>query len=390
MIKRFVVLILSFLCAVAFADGFFQDMLCALLITGATYCIGCTIYVTIKVVKSFIRLITRIEWRKLQNLVSFNWRRYGQYAVYLLVFGILIASFFIERDNPINKIVPYANVIIGVFITFLVMRPNFEIGDILASSVNNRLRINVRNNYFLFRLYDISVELEFQRYDEKTQDTITWPIKIVDGGLTILYGKCWGSAKSSQTFHTEKAFVWDDSYPEITCRVKATHSISRLTRVKEKTYRIQDVKPGEYVSGIFTNLSDIYNNDSRTNRQLKAISDFSTAVLPVSLRYSADEFARRGLQDKFELALHEIDKLENANSIFQNILDYHDIFEKLRKDVANDDEQDKGLLQIYKNNKILYADMRERRNTLTSEINMLVMFISNNLEQQLSRKSNNH
>lgn len=223
-------IIISFLCIHAFIAGLLLDAYCALIFTCVIMGIGYALYFGIQRLIVWMR---EVDAQYLGNVIHNNWRRIGQYLVYITAIVILCTSFFVDDNSIIKRLVPYANVIIGIFITFLVMLPDFEIGDTLALSLNNRLRVNVRNNFLLFKLYNVKVELEYQKYDEKTKDTISWPINMSGENLTALDGRWRGTEKSSQTFHTKNAFIWDDSYDEIICRVQVTHSVSRLIRVKE-------------------------------------------------------------------------------------------------------------------------------------------------------------
>lgn len=332
----------------------------------------------------------KMSWRKVWEWIKENCLVTFQYAVYIVVIIILIFTFCKEEHSYVRRFTPYVNVIVGVFVTFLVMRPDFKIEDTLALSVNNRLRINIKNKFFFFRLHNVSVELEFEKFDDKTQDTQSWPVKMVAPSLQVLYGRYRGNAKSSQTFHTQEAFVWNDDFTKLKCRVSATHAVSRITRIKEKTFRLQDIMCGEYVKGAFVSQDQRYITDAKTQKQLNAISIFSRKVLPASLNYPIDEYEIRQIDKKYETAIGAIKELRKEQELFQNINDYDTLFDQLEKDISCQDAtnaDDYGLLQIYTNNKILYGKTRERRDKLTKDVNSLVLIVSHYLERQIRKNT---
>ena len=391
---KIVHIIILFLCAMAFAFGLWGGGIYVPFLFGCCFLGGVYVLSIIgRTMKLLIHKLRLMNWRKVwQKMLP-----WGLLSVQIVGFVgvafVIVLSFVknISENQVVNILLSLATVIVGVFATFLLMHPIFTIGEPLALSVNNRLRINVRNNHLFFRLHDVSMELEYSKHDQKTKDVLTSVVKMVGAELFVLRGRCRGTVLSSQTFHTKDAFKWDDSKEELICRVKAVHSISGVSFVREKRFTRSDIQPGEYVNGRFCSRENIYDNDESTRKQYQAIEVFSNAVLPVSILYPIDECESRKVADKLDEALDAIDKLRKNKAVFPQISDYKPVFDKLKKciDYQGNSKKAKevGLKQIYENqNKVLFGEDRKRRDELANEVNRLVLYVSHYLERSMKKR----
>lgn len=377
-----------FLCAVAFFAGLWGGGICFLSLCGIVFLAG--LYVLLCMyegAKRIIRWLGSINWKKLKEHVCIVTESLIQIVVPIVVIvGLFYAGIFIREVTTCmwaDILLNLAYVVAGVFIVALLLRPNFSIGDKLALSLNNRLRIKVRSNHLIFKLHDISVELEYKNYDRDMQDTKSYPITIVGNKLTILYGRLNGVAKSSQTFHTQDAFIWYTAREEITCRVRAVHSFSGISYVRERTFTPSDVEWGIYVKGVFRSQAEFYHDDEYTREQCKALTNFSKAVLPASIRYPVD----KDVSPIYNIALSAVETLRNAKDLFPDIDGFKDVLDSLKKSIDNESAnlKEKGLKQLYKENAIFVKDTRKQRDALTHEVNHFVLHITDRLERQINK-----
>lgn len=151
-----------------------------------------------------------------------------------------------------------ASGLLGVFAAFWLLGARFTISPELVVNENNKLLVQVRNDFFMFKVIDMTIEMDFIRYERGGKDVRTQRIKLNKSNLSVLYGRCYGPSKCHYTFHTADPFIWNSKYDEIRCRVTGLMEISNIKRIKEVFYTPQQLKPGDFVDGKYVAQKCLY------------------------------------------------------------------------------------------------------------------------------------
>lgn len=151
-----------------------------------------------------------------------------------------------------------ASGLVGIFVAFGLLGARFTISPELAMTNTNKILVQVRNDFFLCKVIDMTIELDYIRYLDGGKNTRTKRIALNKNSLSVLYGRCYGPAKCHYTFHTADPFVWDNKYDAIRCRISGLMEISNIKRIKEVFYTPEQVKRGELQNGKYVPQKYLY------------------------------------------------------------------------------------------------------------------------------------
>lgn len=199
----------------------------------------------------------------------------------------------------------------ALYLTYLFLRPKFEIDPIAARSLNNELWFMVRNKSIFAKLYSIKAELSYVKYNEEKQDFEYQNIELDrDDEISIMYREHDCHAPKEETFyvfHTKYAF-FEEPDMDLRLRVSATNTISNIYDAVDQKFTYENnVKWGEFIGGNFVSVEEIF-LDEELRREVELIESVNE-VLAIFLRK---------FKDKYEFIAHS-EAWQNATNLLREL-----------------------------------------------------------------------
>ena len=205
----------------------------------------------------------------------------------------------------------------ALFLTYLLLRPKFEIDSIATQTLNNRVWFVVRNKSWFAKLYSIKAELAYIRYSDVRDDIEIIPIDLdFDDSISILSRNIQSKTDSCYAFHTKEAFVRDVQYNAVRLRVSATNTISNIFDAKDRIFaysytntlesKLDDIRWGELNDNIHIPITQKYTGGKLDFA--KRIIVFNEIIMPIFYPYSNQTRVERD-KEKWDLAKAQLKSL---------------------------------------------------------------------------------
>ena len=281
--------------------------------------------------------------------------------------------------------------IFGAFITlvltYLFLRPNFEIYPIAAQALNNRVWFVVKNKSPCAKLYNIKAELAYSRYNEKRNDTELIPIDLdEDNSISILSARN-DNDDSFYVFHTKEAFVRDERYNQVRLRVSATNTISNIFDAKDRIFnytairnlnsKVDDIRWGTLNKDIFVPVELMYNEEQLN--LAKQIIKFNEKVMRVFVpQRNKETFIKEKII--WDVAEERLESIRPGNDLYVKFRRLSEIVPSINK--INDDFV--KLKEIYTKNTTFKHETIDKRDKLVAEMKRDLVLISGYMQRSLT------
>ena len=338
-------------------------------------------YILYKVKARLLQVWSRIK----RALIScMNYIRSHILVGIMIVSGLLIILYhsYYQDSNTIcesisSLLLNVAGAFVALYLIYLFLKPKFEVDQTIAQGLDNRIWICVRNKSSVSKLYNLKLELSYYRFIDSEQDYDYLPIEVEeDNTITMLYSN-WQNEKIKQkdsfyVFHSQNAFIRDNRYDGIRCRVSATNVISNVVEIKDEYVPYKDekgvakIKYGEFVGNKFISIEEIYSPED--SDRIKKIIDFSNTMSNILI--STNNKQRIDAQN-WEIAKRMLVKLKS---------EYKDFFSELPRVQSTIDGFDKKLKEFYElitAKDIMTPEDRDCQRTLLNEMNRYLIDIVN-------------
>lgn len=281
--------------------------------------------------------------------------------------------------------------ILGAFmalvLTYLLLRPQFEISPIGVQTLNNRVMFVVKNKSLCAKLYNIKAELDYVRYNDQRNDIELIPIDLdSDNSISILSANN-NEANSLYVFHTKEAFVRDERYNQVRLRVSATNTISNIFDAKDRMFyysaintldsRIDDIRWGTLDRDIFVPIEIIY-NEQQKNRA-KRIILFNEYVMRIFVpRRDKETFIKE--QAIWDAAEEQLKSLKPGAELYKSYTRLRDILPTINSINADFVK----LKNIYTKNSTLTHRSVDKRDELVKKMKRDIVLITRYMQASLT------
>lgn len=292
-----------------------------------------------------------------------------------------IAYFKSKFDlNSIELVINVIGAFLALVLTYALLKPNFELSQIIARSLNNRIWILVQNNSLIAKLYSLHVELFYCGKYSKVNDEALSEITLDSNSIVTLLSNRLGSNMGQQynrffVFHSTNCYYkWLN---QVKCRISATNTISNIVDIKDFYISADDVRWGEYIGNKFYSVLDLY-QDTEQERVKKLIA-FNETICKV-------------LRPRKKLSKNDHEIFCNANKLLaDSFKEYCDVFTCLNSCSKIVDDMAMHIFKLYKllqEDIILRPVKKAYRDSLLIKINQELYCISSEMEKSLARKIN--
>ena len=277
----------------------------------------------------------------------------------------------------------------GVLIlTYLLLRPKFEIYPIAAQDLNNRLWFIVKNTSHFAKLNSIKVELSYIDYDDIRNDTAITAIELSqDSELSVMNTANSGN-DSFYAFHTEEAFIRDNQHDQIRLRVSSTNTISNIFDAKERVFTYStidtytakdDVRWGKFDGDIFVGIDTMYKDDELKKAKLLIQFNEKVANIFSPYQYKEDVIQDAAIWAAAKDSLQRIMKGGDLYKMFEKLKIIEPTINKINKDF---DE----LYKLYTWNTYLTHVNKDKKDILIKEMKREFTRISQFMKASISKK----
>ena len=276
----------------------------------------------------------------------------------------------------------------ALILTYLLLRPKFEIYPIAAQDLNNRLWFIVKNTSHFAKLYSIKVELSYIDFDDVRNDTAITAIELPqDRELSVMETANSGN-DSFYAFHTEEAFIRDNQHDQIRLRVSSTNTISNIFDAKERVFTYatvntydakDDVRWGKFDGNIFVGVDAMYKDDEL--EKAKVLIQFNEKVAKIfsPYQYKEDVIQDKAIWAAAKDSLQQIKKGGDLYKMFDDLKVIEPTINKINKDFEK-------LYKLYTMNTYLTHANKDKKDILIKEMNREFTRISQFMKNSISKK----
>ena len=373
-----------FLCLLAFTVGALGS---SIIITFALSFIGAVLllHYTIKFFKKIPQKL------KVAGLYVYNKIR-GEYRsiifltifVVSLVMNIVLITWYMETKgdclSSVNTLIlNIAGAFLALLLTYLLLRPNFEVAPIIARSLNNHICIVVKNESLFAKLYSIKFELAYCGTTEANDDEYLNNIALDSNSQVTLLTNQLGHKpidRFNRYFIFKSVNGFYKQWAQLKWRISATNTISNIVDVRDKYIYYDAIQWGEYVGDKFYNVQELYPYSER--QRVSKIIEFNETISKV-LRPCAKK--RNSTDAIYQSALNMLDTfIKDYSKEFPNIREVRPVADDLILHIQK-------LKNLLNQNEVLRPIYKERRNKLLQNIDKEFECISTHMENSLERKS---
>lgn len=268
-----------------------------------------------------------------------------------------------------------ASGLLGIFAAFWLLGARFTISPELVWLNTNKVIVQIRNDYFLFKIIDLNIELDYIRYENGEKNVRTKKIALNKDNLSILYGRCYGPSKCYYTFRTTDPFLWDSKYDAIRCRVSGSLGISNIKRIKEVFYCQEQLKRGELKDGKYIPRKLMYPTpySQQWSKEIEQMCNCLWTMLNAVLKaINHDKIAERAqIIADIDAANAQIQLLQQPDiqDVFPHLQNNQDSLQTLRTELEN-------LRARWMAIKNLNPDNEETISEITKKIRKFVTYLS--------------
>ncbi len=296
-----------------------------------------------------------------------------------------------KRSFGYDFLLPLFVSVLGAFIalvlTYLLLRPRFEISPIGIQTLNNRVLFVVNNKSFFTKLYSIKAELAYIKYDDDLNDIILEYIDLdMDNMISVLGNKRFEN-ESYYVFHTKSAFIRDDRYEQVRLRVSATNTISNIFDAKDAYFSYSftnsynalddDIRWGKLDGNIFVGIDRIY--DGEKLEMAKRIITFNENVTRILSPYCNKEEVEDN-KNVWEMAKKEFKSLKPFGTLNRQFSKLNQIRPTINQ--LNDD-YDK-LLALYTKYAVLTHQDKDEKEKLVVQMKREVVRVALYMQKSIT------
>ena len=273
-----------------------------------------------------------------------------------------------------------AGAFLALILTYLLLRPQFEVAPIIARSLNNHICVVVKNNSLFTKLYSIKLELAFCGTNKSdTEEYLNNILLDSNSQVTLLTHRL--SRKPielySRYFVFQSVNCFYKQWAQLKCRTSATNTISNIVDVHDQYIYDDAIQWGEYVGDKFYNVKEfyVYSEQHRVNK----IIEFNETISKV-LRPSAKK--DNSMNARYRSALDMLNTfVQDYSTDFPNIIEVKPVVDDLTQHIYK-------LKNLMSQNDIMRPLYKELRNKLLQKIDIEFDCISYHMEKSLTRRFN--
>jgi len=268
-----------------------------------------------------------------------------------------------------------ASGLLGIFAAFWLLGARFTISPELVWLNTNKVIVQIRNDYFLFKIIDLNIELDYIRYENGEKNVRTKKIALNKDNLSILYGRCYGPSKCYYTFRTTDPFLWDSKYDAIRCRVTGSLGLSNIKRIKEVFYCQEQLKRGELKDGKYIPRKLMYPTpySQQWSKEIEQMCNCLWTMLNAVLKaINHDKIAERAQSiADIDIANSQIQLLQQADiqDLFPQLQNNQDTLQTLQTDLLE-------LKKLWSTVPNLNPDNVEKISKQTQNLNKFITYLS--------------
>lgn len=298
---------------------------------------------------------------------------------------------FNKRSFGYDFLLPLLVSVLGAFaalvLTYILLRPQFEISPIGVQTLNNRVLFVVKNKSLCAKLYNIKAELDYVRYDDQRNDTELIPIDLgSDDSISILSANK-DDADSLYIFHTTEAFIRDERYHQVRLRVSATNTISNIFDAKDRLFnytaintfdsKVDDIRWGTLDRDIFVPIDILYNEQQKN--QAKRIISFNELVMRIFLPQRDKETFKKE-KAVWDSAEEQLKSLKPEAELYKSFARLRDILPTINS-INKDFEE---LKSIYSQNLTLTHKNIDKRDELVKKMKRDIVLIAKYMQASIT------
>lgn len=307
------------------------------------------------------------------------------FVVSLIINIVLITWYMETKGAGTSSISTLLLNIVGAFLalllTYLLLRPKFEVAPIIARSLNNHICVVVKNKSLCTKLYSIKLELAYCGMTEASNDEILDYIELdSDSQVTSLTNRLGRKPieRYSRHFVFKSVNGFYKQWAHLKYRISATNTISNIVDIRDKYVYYDAIQWGEYVGDKFYNVQELYlpSEQKRVNKIIEFNDIISKVLRPCSKKTNSNDAICQSALDLLNTFVQDYGK------DFPNIIELKPVVDDLTQHIQK-------LKNLLNQNEVMRPIQKEWRNKLLQKIDKEIECISHHMEEVLNKKKFN-